>query len=248
MSVPLLETRSLLDAHVVVHRGGFTVDVRMELAPGETLAIMGPSGAGKTTVLDAISGVVRLDAGRIALAGAVVADAASRTHVAPNRRSVGVLGQEALLFPHLSAERNIAFAARAAGETAADARAEAHDWLARVGLGDLAKRMPAELSGGQRQRVALARALAARPSLLLLDEPLVALDVEAAADTRELLRQQLAASGTAAVVVSHDGFDAVELADRLLVIENGGISQQGPVAEVLASPATRFVSAVAARC
>lgn len=248
MSGPLLETRSLLDARVVVHRGGFTVDVRMELAPGETLAIMGPSGAGKTTVLDAISGVIRLDEGRIALAGTVVADAASRTHVAPNRRSVGVLGQEALLFPHMSAERNIAFAARTAGETAAAARTEARDWLARVGLGDLAKRMPAELSGGQRQRVALARALAARPNLLLLDEPLVALDVEAAADTRELLLRQLAATGTAAVVVSHDGFDAVELADRLLVIENGGISQQGPVAEVLAAPATRFVSAVAARC
>ncbi len=239
---------ALLDARVVVHRGGLAVDVRLELAPGETLAIMGPSGAGKTTVLDAISGAIRLDEGRIALAGAVVADAAARSHLAPSRRSVGVLGQEALLFPHMTAEGNIAFASRAAGLTAPAARAEARDWLARVGLGAFASRRPNELSGGQRQRVALARALAARPRLLLLDEPFVALDVEAAADARELLRQQLAASRTATIVVSHDGFDAVRLADRLLVIEGGRISQLGPVAEVLASPATRFVSAVAARC
>ena len=239
---------ALLDARVVVHRGGLAVDVRLELAPGETLAIMGPSGAGKTTVLDAISGAIRLDEGRIPLAGAVVADAAARSHLAPSRRSVGVLGQEALLFPHMTAEGNIAFASRVAGLTAPAARAEARDWLARVGLGAFASRRPNELSGGQRQRVALARALAARPRLLLLDEPFVALDVEAAADARELLRQQLAASRTATIVVSHDGFDAVRLADRLLVIEGGRISQLGPVAEVLASPATRFVSAVAARC
>ncbi|MBK0417617.1 ATP-binding cassette domain-containing protein [Leucobacter sp. CSA1] len=236
----------VLDACVRVERGDFSVDVELRAGAGETVALMGPSGAGKTTVVDALSGLIRIDEGRIRLGGADIADAASGVHVAPSRRGVGVLGQEALLFPHMTAVENIAFAARAAGSSRAEATALASGWLDRVGLAGLAARRPSELSGGQRQRVALARALAARPRLLLLDEPLVSLDVEAAADIRALLRERLTESGTTAVLVSHDAADALALADRLLILDAGRIAQQGTVEQVLAAPATRFAAAVAA--
>ncbi|MGO1539166.1 MAG: sulfate/molybdate ABC transporter ATP-binding protein [Leucobacter sp.] len=247
-----------LEANILVQRGGagegtdssdsaLRVDVRFQLADGEVLAIMGPSGAGKSTVLDAISGLLRLDSGRIDLGGTSVADTKNQVHIAPSRRSIGVLGQETLLFPHMTAAENVSFAARASGHSAAEARTVANEWLHRVSLGDFADRAPSQLSGGQQQRVALARALAARPKLLLLDEPFVALDVEAAAHAHALLREQLASSGTAAIIVSHDGFDAIEVADRLLILEAGVITQEGPVREVLTNPQTSFVSAVARR-
>ncbi|MCV7193481.1 ATP-binding cassette domain-containing protein [Mycolicibacterium brumae] len=229
-----------LDAHVVVELAG--LDVRLRAAAGEVVAVMGPSGAGKTMLLETIAGLNRLDDGRITLGETVLADAGR--HTPPSRRAVGLLGQDALLFPHMSAAENIAFAARSAELDRVGARRVAEDWLDRVGLGGLGARRPDQLSGGQRQRVALARALAARPALLLLDEPFSSLDVEAAATLRQTIAGQL--GGTTTVLVSHGVADAAALADRLVILEAGRITQDGPVAEVLAMPATRFAEAVSA--
>ena len=249
-----------LAARIRVPRTGFDVNLELKVAAGETLALMGPSGAGKSSVLHAIAGTERITEGRIALmtsaenAGAasdaggpfVLADSESRTHLPPHQRAIGMLGQDSRLFPHLTAHGNIAFGARAGGRAKRDASATATSWLERLGLAEVSKQRPEALSGGQRQRIALARALAASPRLLLIDEPFASLDVEAAADMRELVREELARTGTTALVVSHSAVDAAALAHRLVVIERGRVVQHGEVQNVLANPATRFVRAVAA--
>ncbi|MCT1478334.1 ATP-binding cassette domain-containing protein [Microbacterium sp. p3-SID336] len=229
-----------LDAHVVVRRSG--LDAALRVGAGEAVAIMGPSGAGKTTLLEAVAGLVRIDDGHIDLDGRRLAGAT--THTPPAQRAVALLGQEALLFPHLSAGQNIAFGARAGGLDRTQARRSAADWLARLGLESLRDRRPHELSGGQRQRIALARALAARPRLLLLDEPFTSLDVEAAAHLRDVVRAHR--DDTTSVIVSHGIVDAQSLAARLVILQDGRIVQDAPVAAVLAAPATSFVAALAA--
>lgn len=229
-----------LDAHVIVEHA--ELDVRLSLSPGDVLAVMGPSGAGKTTLLDAISGLTRLDAGHVDIDGDRLADATR--HIPPSRRAIGLLGQDPLLFPHMTAIGNIAFAARSAGSSRAEAVAVAAEWMPHIGLPGHGDRRPDQLSGGQRQRVALARALAARPRLLLLDEPFSSLDVLAAAQLREVVHDQL--HGTTTIVVSHTVADARALADRLLILEHGRITQEGPLHEVLATPDTPFTQAVAA--
>lgn len=228
-----------LDAHVVVELAG--LDVRLHAAPGEVVAVMGPSGAGKTMLVETIAGLNRLDGGRITLGDRVLADAGR--HTPPSRRAVGLLGQDALLFPHMSAVANIAFAAGTHRDRA-HARRIAAQWLERVGLAGLGGRRPDQLSGGQRQRVALARALAASPRLLLLDEPFSCLDVEAAALLRDAVRDHL--QGTTTILVSHGVADAAALADRLVILEAGRITQAGTVADVLGAPGTSFAAAIAA--
>lgn len=235
-----------LDAEMLVHRGSFSVELGLNVAAGETVALMGPSGAGKTTALDALAGLARLGAGRIELGGETLADAEGRVHLPPNRRRVGRLGQDTELFPHLTVQGNIAFAIRACGGSRAESRGEALDWLERIDLAMLATRRPAELSGGQAKRVALARALAAGPRLLLIDEPFSSLDVEVAAGMRELVASQLREHPTTTILVSHDPRDALVLADRMVVLEAGRVVQRGGAAEVLADPRTRFVRALAA--
>ncbi|UOE44263.1 sulfate/molybdate ABC transporter ATP-binding protein [Agromyces larvae] len=236
-----------LDARLRLVRDGFDLDVAFAVGAGEVLALLGPNGAGKSTVLALLAGVLRPAAGRIELDGRTLAEASDRssTFVRPERRRIGLLGQDPTLFPHLTALENVAFGPRAAGTPRRDATALAASWLARVGLDGLAHRRPAELSGGQRQRVAIARALAARPALLLLDEPFASLDVEVVPELRWMLREQLAASGTSAVVVSHDVIDAVVLADRTAVLERGRIVDTGPTREVLAAPRSPFTAALA---
>nr|WP_274606845.1 ATP-binding cassette domain-containing protein [Microbacterium esteraromaticum] len=214
----------------------------MSLQPGEVVAVMGPSGAGKTTLLDALSGLTHLDAGRVEVDGVVLADA--RRHTPPSRRAIGLLGQDPLLFPHMTAVGNIAFAARSAGSSRAEAMTIAQEWMPRIGLADLGDRRPDQLSGGQRQRVALARALAARPRLLLLDEPFSSLDVQAAAQLRQVVGEHV--NGTTTVIVSHTLADAQSLAPRLVMLEDGRITQDGTLSDVLAAPATPFAGAVAA--
>lgn len=233
-----------LQARVVVDRARFRVDVALDAAAGETVAIMGPSGAGKSTLLDALAGLVPLNGGEVVVAGRTVERvAAPRVHTPPMQRGVVLLGQDPRLFPHLNARENVAFGPRAAGTPAAQARADADAWLDRVGLGGLGSRMPRELSGGEQQRVAIARALAASPRVVLLDEPLVALDPVTASEIRGTLREQLV--GVTTVAVTHDAGDAVALAERLFVIEAGAVVQSGPVREVLAAPASAFVASVA---
>ncbi|WP_341579963.1 ABC transporter ATP-binding protein [Microbacterium schleiferi] len=232
----------------VVRSSVFALDLDLELAPGECVAVMGPSGAGKSTLVAALAGFVRLDAGRIELDGEVIADASVRgstarrgIHVAPMDRGVVLLGQDARLFPHLSARENVAFGPRARGHSRTDAGRAADEWLDRVGLAGFGDRMPAQLSGGQQQRVAVARALAVEPRLVLLDEPLTSLDIQTAAEIRMLLADQLRST---AVVITHDPVDALAIADRLVVIERGRVTQDGAVREVLRHPATPFAQAL----
>lgn len=233
-----------LRARIVVKREHFSVDVSLRVSAGATVAVMGPSGAGKSTMLQALAGLEPLADGEIAVEGRVV-DRVGSPHVRtePMHRGIVLLGQKPRLFPHLSARENVAFGPRAAGVEVRAARSGADDWLARVGLPGAGARMPHELSGGEQQRVAVARALAASPRVVLLDEPLVALDPETAGDIRRMLRDQL--SSTTTVAVTHDAADAVALADRLVIIESGRVTQEGPVREVLAAPASGFVASIA---
>lgn len=231
-----------LDAAIVVRFDRLTLDVAFGVANGEVVALLGPSGAGKTTVLRALAGLVPLTQGRIVLDGAVLEDAATGEYVVPERRNLGVVFQEALLFPHLSVLDNVGAGLRFTGSSRMIARARAREWLQRVGLGDLAEARPAALSGGQAQRVALARALATQPRVLLLDEPLSALDVTTRSEVRRELRRQLAAFPGIRLLVTHDPIDALALADRLIVLEDGHIVQSGSSLEVTARPRSRYVA------
>ncbi|MBT2496659.1 ATP-binding cassette domain-containing protein [Microbacterium sp. ISL-59] len=228
-----------LDAHVVVRHAG--LDAALRVAAGEFVAVMGPSGAGKTSLLEAVAGLVRLDEGHVDLDG--IRLSGPRQHAPPSRRAIGLLGQDALLFPHMTAAQNIAFAVRVGGRTRDKSTRLAAEWLDRIGLSGFGDRRPDELSGGQRQRIALARALAASPRLLLLDEPFTSLDVEAAAQLREVVREQRGSTTT--ILVSHGILDAQALAERLVIVQAGRIVQDAAVAEVLTSPATPFAAAVA---
>jgi molybdate transport system ATP-binding protein len=221
------------------------LDVEVAVSPGEVLAVLGPNGSGKSTLLSLVAGLARPDAGRISLDGEVLVDTAAHRWVPPHRRAVALLAQEALLFPHLSAVANVAFAPRSRGEDRRAARAEALRWLDAVDAGALAGRRPAQLSGGQAQRVAVARALAARPRLLLLDEPMAALDVGAAPALRQVLRGVLRAGERSALLVTHDVLDVLTLADRVVVLDAGRVVESGPAREVLARPRSAFAARIA---
>jgi molybdate transport system ATP-binding protein len=229
-----------LDAEVRVQRGVLLVEAGFNVADGEVLALLGPNGAGKSTLVRVLAGLLRPDAGRVAVDGATWDDAA--THRPAPERSVGMVFQDALLFPHLSVADNVAFGLRTRKVPKAAARAAAQGWLARVGLDGFGDRRPAELSGGQAQRAALARALVVDPALLLLDEPLSALDARTRLTVRAELRRHLAEFPGSTVLVTHDPVDAMALADRVVVIEEGRIVQTGPPAEVARAPRTDYVA------
>jgi molybdate transport system ATP-binding protein len=233
---------TVVDARIGVDRGGFTLDLPVTVDEGEVVALLGPNGAGKTTALRALAGLVPLTEGSIRIAGSVMDDPGTGTFVPAHRRSIGVVFQDYLLFPHLSARDNVAFGPRSHGATRAAAHAVADAWLARVGLPDLARRKPRQLSGGQAQRVALARALALDPALLLLDEPLAALDARTRLETRAQLHRHLAEHGGATLIVTHDPLDALVLADRLVILEDGRVVQEGDAATITARPRTDYVA------
>jgi molybdate transport system ATP-binding protein len=232
----------LLDAHLVVARDRFRLDAHLSIAAGEVVALLGPNGAGKTTALRALAGLLPLTAGHIRLGGQTLDNPEGRTWVAPEQRHVGVVFQDYLLFPHLSALDNVAFGPRSYGMDRLESRQRAAGWLRRVGLADHARAKPRNLSGGQAQRVALARALAVDPPLLLLDEPLAALDAGTRMDTRAELHRHLAEHPGATLLVTHDPLDALVLADRLVIIENGRIVQEGDAATITAQPRTDYVA------
>ncbi len=236
------EPNMSLFAKVQVRRGAFALDLDLSVAAGEVVVLLGPNGAGKTTTLRALAGLVPLTDGRVELDDEVLDDVSGRRHVPTERRPIGVVFQDYRLFPHLSAAQNVAFGLRSRGVAKAQARAIARQWLAQVGLGEFADAKPGVLSGGQAQRVALARALAPGPRLLLLDEPLAALDAGTRSDVRSDLRRHLAAYSGCTVVVTHDPLDAMILADRLVVLEGGVVVQEGPPAQIARHPRTQYVA------
>jgi molybdate transport system ATP-binding protein len=231
-----------LDATLGLRLGSLDLDAQIGLEDGEVVALLGPNGAGKSTVLRCIAGLIAVDRGRIELDGDVLDDASAGTFVAPERRRVGVVFQDYLLFGHLSALDNVAFGLRARGVGKTEARRRAGEWLDRMGLGSHARHRPRALSGGQAQRVALARALVTEPRVLLLDEPLAALDAGTRGEVRRDLRKHLDSFTGCAVVVTHDPVDAYAVADRVIVLEAGRVSQQGTLAEVTAQPRSHYVA------
>lgn len=234
-----------LSAHIIARRGDFDLDVGLCIAPGETAALLGPNGSGKSTVVAAVTGLLALEAGEVVLGGRTLDSPRSGIFVAPEDRDVGVVFQDYLLFAHLSVLDNVAFGLASRGLRRVAARSRARDWLHALDLTELADRHPAELSGGQAQRVALARALAPEPSLLLLDEPLAALDVTTHARLRRALRTHLAGYRGPRLLITHDPADAFLLADRVHIIENGRLTQSGTPDEIRRHPATPYVADVA---
>lgn len=219
---------------------GFT-RLTLDAAPGTTIAVVGPNGAGKTTLLRALLGLTPRAHAALTIGEHEV------TALPPHRREVAWVPQDGALFPHLTAVRNAAYGLRAHGMGRAEARRAAQRWLDRLGVGHLAHRRPAELSGGQAGRVALARALASRPRLLLLDEPLAALDQTTRAQVRHTLRHHLAGFGGVCLMVTHDPVEAISLADRVLVLEAGLTLQDAPPAEVSRHPRSPWVARMLGR-
>jgi molybdate transport system ATP-binding protein len=256
-----------LDARLIARRDDFLLDLELTAEPGETVVLLGPNGAGKSTALRILAGLLPLDraplnrtplspvragldppdsgqlpSGHVRLDGTCLDCPAEGAWIPPARRRIGVVFQDYLLFPHLSALDNVAFGPRSAGMSRAQARRTAQGWLGLVDLGGQAGTRPRALSGGQQQRVALARALATDPRLLLLDEPLAALDARTRLEVRGELRRQLHGFGGATVLVTHDPLDAMVLADRLVILEQGAVVQCGAPAEVARRPRTDYVA------
>ncbi|MEO6144540.1 MAG: ABC transporter ATP-binding protein, partial [Dermatophilaceae bacterium] len=225
-----------------VERGTFRLAADLTAGPGEVLGVLGPNGAGKTTLLRALSGLDALISGSIRLGPLTLDDAATGAFVPAEHRPVGLVFQNYRLFPHLDIRDNVAYAPRVQGAGRRQARASADTWLERLDLTALASRRPHQISGGQAQQVALARALAAEPRLLLLDEPLSALDARTRLDVRAQLRSHLDHFAGPVLIITHDPLEAMIMADRLLVIENGQVVQQGSPAQVARQPATQYVA------
>jgi molybdate transport system ATP-binding protein len=231
-----------LDCEIRLSIGALHLDVTFRVAPGELIVLVGPNGAGKSTLLRALAGLLPIDGGRIALDRDVLDDPASGTFVLPAQRSVGVVFQEGLLFDHLSVGENVAFGLRSRGVASRTARHVAAEWLARLGLENGAELRPRQLSGGQVQRAALARALAFEPRLVLLDEPFAALDATTRVEVRRELRRHLDSIDAPKIVVTHDPIEAMALADRIIVLEAGRVSQQGTSDDVRLHPRSRYVA------
>ena len=228
-----------LVADVRVARGSFDLDVSFSLGERRTLAIVGPNGAGKSSLVGALAGFVEVGEGRILVGDRVISDTAAGIDLPMDKRRVGVVFQDHLLFPHLTVLQNVAFGPRSVGRE--DAVAHAAAWLDRLGIASLAAQHPRQLSGGQAQRVALARTLAAEPSVFVLDEPFASLDVEVRDEVRAEVALHLGSFTGHTILVSHDIDDVATLADEVLVIESGRVSQRGTLAEIQATPATAYI-------
>jgi len=249
MTEPEPTTAGALQAELGVDRGDFSLDVQLRVEPGETLALLGPNGAGKSTIVDLLAGILPLDRGHLTLGQRVLDDPSSGCFVAPEDRNIGIVFQDSLLFDHLSVADNIAFPLRhRRGPTSPRGRRAAKlaaaPLLEALELTELADERPDRLSGGQAQRVALARALAGGPELLLLDEPLAAVDVSTRTRLRRTLVSHLERFAGPRLVITHDPAEAFALADRLAVIEDGRIVQLGHPEELERHPATPWVAAL----
>lgn len=233
-----------LELRLRVERGAFSLDIEVGIGR-EVLVVVGPNGAGKSTLLRAILGVEPLTHGFVQVGGAVLEDSTRSLRRPTEARRLAYMPQGYGLFPHLSVAENVRFALRySAPDASADERQERlHVAAARFGIESLLSRAPQSLSGGEKQRVALARALVVQPRALLLDEPLSAQDPVARGETRAYLTQALAELALPVLVVTHDRADALALADRVLALESGRITQTGPLSSILSAPATDFVRA-----
>jgi molybdate transport system ATP-binding protein len=231
-----------LEALVRAHLGELGLDAGLEIATGESVVLLGPNGAGKTTLLRALAGLVPLDEGKVVLDGELLEDPAQGWRMPPEQRAVGVVFQDYLLFPHLSLVENVAFGLRARGMKRAEAQNRARSWLGRVGLRHRAGERPSTLSGGQAQRVALVRALATKPRLLLLDEPLAALDAGARPALRRDLKRHLSSFEGTRLIVTHDPLEALLLGDRVVVMEAGRVVQSGTLDELRNRPRSAYVA------
>jgi len=231
-----------LAARIELRLGTLDLQIELTVEPGEIVALLGPNGAGKSTVLRCLAGLEPIDDGRILLGGTAIDDPAANVFVEPEQRPIGFVFQDYVLFAHLSVLENVAYGLRARGVAKGEARERAGQWLERMNLTEYSSERPDSLSGGQAQRVALARALATNPRLLLLDEPLAALDVGTRAIVRRDLRRHLETFEGMRLIVTHDPVDAHALADRVVVLEAGRVAQAGTLAEVTAHPRTRYVA------
>lgn len=231
-----------LEANISVRREGFTLDAALSVAAGDVLVLLGPNGSGKSTLLGALAGLIPLSAGRIEIGGRLLDDVEGRVHVEPRQREVGMVLQDYLLFPRMTITENVAFGLRARGVPRTTARAQAQAWLERMDLAEFGSRRPGELSGGQAQRVALARALIGDPRLLLLDEPMAALDAGTRPAVRADLRRHLAGFEGCTVIVTHDPLEAMVLGDQVVVLEAGRIVQQGTPNDLARRPRTDYVA------
>jgi molybdate transport system ATP-binding protein len=232
-----------LEARVDLTIGALQLQFELQAVEGEITVILGPAGSGKTTLLRVLAGLVRSRTGRVLLDEEVLEDTERRVWVPPERRPVGVVFQDYLLFPHLNALDNVAFGLLARGVGQGQAQADALTWLAKMDMASwAAQSMPATLSAGQAQRVALARALAISPRLLLLDEPLAALETSTRASVRHELRRHLAEFRGVQLIATDDPLEAISLGDRLVVLEGGRVTQSGTPAEVARRPHSRYVS------
>lgn len=228
-----------VEAVFTVARDDFPIDLAIDLPAGRTTALVGPNGAGKSTVVAVLAGLIPIDQGRISIGGKIVDDPAEGRFVPSEVRNVGVVFQDGLLFPHMSVEKNIAFGPASSGDPDPTA---VRQWIENLGLGEVATRKPAEISGGQAQRVALARALINEPDLLLLDEPLSALDVTSKVEMRSLLKRHMDAFGGPRLLITHDPGEAFLLADVVHILERGRITQSGTAHEIQMAPRTPYAA------
>jgi molybdate transport system ATP-binding protein len=228
-----------MDVHL--QRDRFELAGRLEVDARETIAILGPNGAGKTTLVEILAGLVPIDRGSVSYEGEIFDDGAA-TFLPPNDRPIGMVFQDTLLFPHLDSLRNVAFPLRARGISRSAAERAAMTMLDHLAAGHLSDRRPRQLSGGEAQRVSLARALVAEPRILLLDEPTAALDVASKADIRSTLGSVLSEFDGTTVMVTHDPVDALTLADRIVVMEDGAFTQVGSPDEIRDAPKTAYAA------
>jgi molybdate transport system ATP-binding protein len=231
-----------LTAEVRLNRGGLALDAAIEARAGETVALVGRNGAGKTTLLLALAGLLPLEEGRVTLGEEVLEDPVAGIYVPTENRRVGLLFQDYLLFRHMSVIENVAFGPRSCGRSKKEARTIGYRWLERMGLTSYAEQRTSNLSGGQAQRVALARALAAEPQLLLLDEPLAAIDAMARAPLRRSLMSHLSAFEGSRIVVTHDPVEATLMGDRMVVLDDGRVIQTGTADELRSRPRSSYVA------